>query len=257
MRLCLVPILFRFYLFASTDGNVEKNFINYSWPGSPKNNERTRAAYGNREWRWWGKCSILCIISALLISFAFVYKYGFAAVCVYYYFPVIMYDTVFVLVTFGQHDSEQTFWMNKDSWTHLLGQLSSADRTYGALFDNLFRYSNLHVVHHFIPEVPTYKLPKMTEIFKAKYPHLYIWVPENGWWSIAKNYPAFALRGFVDKVKPRYWSTHVEEQGIDSLLDLDKKGARSPEWKKRHRRAGKGGKMEKARKQLKIYDKSK
>lgn len=207
-RCILAPIFFRFYLFNGYDGG-DSAFVHYSWPGMKRNNATTEAAYATKDWAFWGKVSILsCVAVFFGILYAFA-TFGFYPVFIYAILPIIGQDTMFIILSFNHHTHEETVWMNDETWTFLTGVLSSVDRDYGWIVNNLVTHINLHVVHHLCMDVPHYHTPKMTEIFREHFGDLYVQDKENGFVSFAKNWFGFACNGYLESgatEQPQYWS---------------------------------------------------
>ena len=65
-----------------------------------------------------------------------------------------------------------TPWYGESEWTYVKGNLSSVDRSYGVLIDNLSHNIGTHQIHHLFPIIPHYKLNEATAYFRCAFPHL-------------------------------------------------------------------------------------
>lgn len=83
---------------------------------------------------------------------------GWAAVAVYYGAPLLVFGTFLVVTTFLHHNDEDTPWYADSAWTYVKGSLSSVDRDYGALVNNVSHNIHLHQIHHLFPKIPHYRL---------------------------------------------------------------------------------------------------
>jgi hypothetical protein len=61
-------------------------------------------------------------------------------------FPVLVFGSWLVVVTFLHHNDEDTPWYTESAWTFVKGNLSSIDRDYGALVNNISHNIHLHQV---------------------------------------------------------------------------------------------------------------
>ncbi|RLN10484.1 hypothetical protein BBO99_00003681 [Phytophthora kernoviae] len=66
----------------------------------------------------------------------------------------------------------ETPWYGDSEWTYVKGNLSSVDRSYGALINNLSHNIGTHQIHHLFPIIPHYKLVRATEAFHQAFPEL-------------------------------------------------------------------------------------
>lgn len=73
----------------------------------------------------------------------------------------------------GQHhNDEETPWYADSEWTYVKGNLSSVDRSYGALIDNISHNIGTHQIHHLFPIIPHYKLKTASAAFAQAFPEL-------------------------------------------------------------------------------------
>ena len=136
---------------------------------------------------------------------------------IYYLLPLANHDLFFVILTFNHHTDEETLWMDDSTWSFLIGVLTSVDRDYGSIINNLFHHINLHVVHHLCQEIPHYKTYEVTQAFKARWPDMYIKADhENGFLSFFRMWRIFAWAGYQEQVSP-YWGFKCG--GMDRLDD--------------------------------------
>ena|SRR3990167_3936938 len=75
------------------------------------------------------------------------------------------------------------------------GNLSSIDRSYGFIVDNLIHDIGTHQIHHLFPKIPHYKLKTATVAFRKQYPHLVRQSDENIVLSFAKNWLNYTKYG--------------------------------------------------------------
>lgn len=98
-------------------------------------------------------------------------QFGFKTMAIYYYGPVFVFGSMLVITTFLHHNDEETL-VRRLGWTYVKGNLSSVDRSYGALIDNLSHNIGTHQIHHLFPIIPHYKLKRATEAFHQAFPEL-------------------------------------------------------------------------------------
>lgn len=116
--------------------------------------------------------SLACWTAMVCLLAVGVFKFGFAAVGVYYLLPLFGFATWLVVVTFLHHNDENAPWYGDDTWDYVKGNLSSVDRSYGKVVDNLIHDIGTHQVHHLFPIIPHYKLVQAATAFKKAWPHL-------------------------------------------------------------------------------------
>ncbi|GAB9466054.1 hypothetical protein Gpo141_00003439 [Globisporangium polare] len=112
-----------------------------------------------------------------LFAFAGLYAYltftlGLKTMALYYFGPLFVFATMLVVTTFLHHNDEETPWYADSEWTYVKGNLSSVDRSYGALIDNLSHNIGTHQIHHLFPIIPHYKLNEATAAFAQAFPEL-------------------------------------------------------------------------------------
>jgi omega-3 fatty acid desaturase (delta-15 desaturase) len=99
-------------------------------------------------------------------------RLGLATMGLYYWAPLFVFGSLLVITTFLHHNDDETPWYPDAEWTYVKGNLSSVDRSYGPLVDNLSHHIGTHQVHHLFPIIPHYKLEEATAAFRAAFPHL-------------------------------------------------------------------------------------
>ncbi|ETW02227.1 hypothetical protein H310_05787 [Aphanomyces invadans] len=97
---------------------------------------------------------------------------GIKTMALYYFAPLFVFASFLVVTTFLHHNDENTPWYGDSSWTYVKGNLSSVDRSYGWLVDELSHNIGTHQVHHLFPIIPHYKLNDATSHFRKAFPHL-------------------------------------------------------------------------------------
>ena len=75
-----------------------------------------------------------------------------------------------VVTTFLHHQDIDAPWYGDAAWTYVKGNLSSIDRSYGPVINNLIHNIGTHQVHHLFPIIPHYKLVESTKYFRSRYP---------------------------------------------------------------------------------------
>ncbi|CAI5745774.1 unnamed protein product [Peronospora destructor] len=118
---------------------------------------------------------IISIGTQLVVAVFSIYlsfQLGFKTMALYYYAPIFVFSTMLVITTFLHHNDEETPWYGDSDWTYVKGNLSSVDRSYGALIDNLSHNIGTHQIHHLFPIIPHYKLNRATKAFHQAFPEL-------------------------------------------------------------------------------------
>jgi len=96
--------------------------------------------------------------------------FGVMNVTLYYFAPLLVFMAWLVLTTFLHHQDIDAPWYGNTEWTYVKGNLSSIDRSYGFIIDNLIHNIGTHQIHHLFPKIPHYKLLEATEAFRKAYP---------------------------------------------------------------------------------------
>lgn len=116
--------------------------------------------------------SLVCwSIAAALVVLAG-QEFGWTAVGLYYLAPLLVFMSWLVLTTFLHHQDPDAPWFAYSNWTYVKGNLSSIDRSYGPVVDNLIHNIGTHQIHHLFPKIPHYKLLEATAHFRPAYPQL-------------------------------------------------------------------------------------
>ncbi len=93
--------------------------------------------------------------------------WGAQAVAAYYFVPYLVVNLYLVLITFLQHTDEKIAHYRGAEFTWLRGALSTVDRSYGWLIDEVIHHiADTHVVHHLFHEVPFYNAVEATCIVR-------------------------------------------------------------------------------------------
>lgn len=116
--------------------------------------------------------SLLAHFFVLGLSIYLSCQLGFKTMALYYYAPLMVFGSMLVIVTFLHHNDEETPWYADSEWTYVKGNLSSVDRSYGAIIDNLSHNIGTHQIHHLFPIIPHYKLKQATRAFQQAFPEL-------------------------------------------------------------------------------------
>jgi len=139
---------------------------------------------------WWA--------TMVLIVANWVYRFGWEAVTYYYFIPLFIFMSWLVITTFLHHQDLDAPWYGNQEWTYVKGNLSSIDRSYGYIIDNLIHNIGTHQIHHLFPKIPHYKLNKATEAFKKEYPHLFRESKESILPAFVRNYLVYLKYATVD-----------------------------------------------------------
>jgi len=125
-------------------------------------------------------CWLFAVASVVYACISF----GFTPVAYYYFAPLLVFMGWLVLTTFLHHQDIDAPWYGNAEWTYVKGNLSSIDRSYGFLIDNLIHDIGTHQIHHLFPKIPHYKLREATVAFRKEYPQFVRKTSES-------NIPAF------------------------------------------------------------------
>ncbi len=113
------------------------------------------------------------VAAVLAVARFFAHQHGYLIVWQMYGFPLLVFASWLVVVTFLHHNDETVPWFAADKWTFVSGNLSSVDRSYGDLVNNVSHSIHLHQIHHLFPSsVPHYHLKEATDAFRKAYPNL-------------------------------------------------------------------------------------
>ena len=124
-------------------------------------------------------------------------RFGASVVLLYYGAPLFVFASFLVLVTFLHHNDEKTPWYGDSEWTYVKGNLSSVDRSYGWLINNLSHNIGTHQIHHLFPIIPHYKLVRASDAFRTAFPHLVRESKERILTSFVKTACLYAEHGTV------------------------------------------------------------
>ncbi|KAG7398422.1 linoleoyl-CoA desaturase [Phytophthora boehmeriae] len=116
--------------------------------------------------------SLIVMLAVAALSIYLSYELGLKTMVLYYYAPVFVFGSMLVITTFLHHNDEDTPWYGDSEWTYVKGNLSSVDRSYGWLINNLSHNIGTHQIHHLFPIIPHYKLVRATEAFHKAFPEL-------------------------------------------------------------------------------------
>lgn len=116
--------------------------------------------------------SLVSLASCAAVVASLTLRLGVPTMFLYYFAPLLVFGSLLVVTTFLHHNDDETPWYPDAEWTYVKGNLSSVDRSYGALVDNLSHHIGTHQIHHLFPIIPHYKLDEATAAFRAAFPHL-------------------------------------------------------------------------------------
>ena len=108
-----------------------------------------------------------------LLSFLMV-RHGVISVLLHYVGPYLVVNGWLVLYTWLHHTSVQIPHYGDEEWTWLKGALSTVDRPYPWIIDELHHHiGSTHVCHHIFHELPHYHAQEATRALKTKLGELY------------------------------------------------------------------------------------
>jgi len=201
VRTSFLLLMYRFYLVFGFSGT--RAFQHYHWPS--RANKYTQQAYTNSYWISLGKISLVLLLPTILLIINSILKFGFYTIFLYYLFPLLIHDLWLIMVTFNHHQGSNVIWINNKKWTPLVGALSSVDRNYFPLVNNLSHHINLHQVHHVWPTVPHYKLIELTKTFRKLFPKLVIRDNSNPYLFFMKEIWHYLVNDFIYQDETNYW----------------------------------------------------
>lgn len=204
VRLTGLPFLYRIYLLFGYSAGRE--FQHFHWPSLA--NAYTQQAYENKYWVKLGQISLLASIPTIFLCYVCTMKFGLLAVCLYYLIPLMMHDWWLIMTTYLHHQGEETLWVTEKLWNSTIGGLSCIDRDYFSIFNNINHHINLHQIHHCWPEVPHYKLQKMTRVFRNAFPELVIQDGSNPYVQFFGSLIKFIITSFIFE-DTNYWQLHA------------------------------------------------
>ena len=98
---------------------------------------------------------------------------GVVSVFFLYFVPLVIFSLWLVVTTFLHHnEAGQVKWFSAERWNYVKGNLSSIDRSFGTILDNLTHHIGTHQIHHLFPIIPHYHLEEATAAFRKAFPHL-------------------------------------------------------------------------------------
>jgi acyl-lipid omega-3 desaturase len=141
--------------------------------------------------------SIGCWIAAFSTFVYSCFLFGAANVFFYYFAPLMVFMGWLVLTTFLHHQDIDAPWYAGSEWTYVKGNLSSIDRSYGLLFDNLVHSIGTHQIHHLFPKIPHYKLDRATAAFREAFPEFVRTSNESNVPAFFRNWMTFCQYSFA------------------------------------------------------------
>lgn len=158
-RTVMAPFLWFYYLMF---GYSPKYYVFYHfWPFYGKFREHYKQVLLSHV--GWGSAAYL------------LYKWsqydGFYNLVFFYFVPLVIFGAWLVVTTFLHHNEPGTMrWYAGEKWNYVKGNLSSVDRIYGPILDNITHHIGTHQVHHLFPIVPHYHLVEATVAFRKEFP---------------------------------------------------------------------------------------
>lgn len=136
-------VLFPFYIFMENEFASGNHFN--PWSRLFNDDERVGAGIST--------ISMVCWLTYLF------YSYPVALLIDAYFVPWVIFLVWLDMVTYLHHTSPLNEYYRSSAWTFLRGGLSTVDRSYGSLVDQLHHNIGTHVVHHlFFTKIPHYHL---------------------------------------------------------------------------------------------------
>ena len=112
------------------------------------------------------KLDLVAVLSFFMASLIFCKIYGFDAVFIHYYGPILVMQFHLVAFTKMQHHDHSSTWLTVEEWTPEHGIKNTFDREFGP-FNMLNRLTHhimdSHVVHHIASSIPHYNAVKLTK----------------------------------------------------------------------------------------------
>mmetsp|Transcript_4043 Transcript_4043/g.6061 ORF Transcript_4043/g.6061 Transcript_4043/m.6061 type:complete len:396 (+) Transcript_4043:48-1235(+) len=100
-----------------------------------------------------------------------VLNFGWLALSLYYFLPLLVFASWLVITTFLHHNEPDAPWYGDQEWSWVRGNLSSIDRDYFP-FNSIINNIGTHQIHHLFPSIPHYNLVRATKAFRKAFPHL-------------------------------------------------------------------------------------
>ena len=95
------------------------------------------------------------------------HQYGFGTSFTWYWCPYFIVNAWLVLYTILQHTDKDIPHYGPDDFTWLKGALSTVDRNYPFIIDDMHHYiGSTHVLHHLNAKIPFYYAKQATEELK-------------------------------------------------------------------------------------------
>lgn len=90
-----------------------------------------------------------------------------------YFLPLYIFAFFLVVITFSHHNAKESVtWYDDTEWSFVKGALSTVDRSYGRVLDEVFHDIGTHQVHHLFKSIPHYHLCEATSHFRTAFPTL-------------------------------------------------------------------------------------
>eukprot|EP01108_Squamamoeba_japonica_P009524 TRINITY_DN8972_c0_g1_i1.p1 TRINITY_DN8972_c0_g1~~TRINITY_DN8972_c0_g1_i1.p1 ORF type:complete len:433 (-),score=213.24 TRINITY_DN8972_c0_g1_i1:143-1276(-) len=113
---------------------------------------------------------------AVLAGLAYwAYTTSLATVACYYFLPYMVVNFYLVTITLLQHSHLDVPHYRGDQWTFIRGALSTVDRSYGSLINNIqHNIQDSHVAHHLFSTMPHYHAIEATPHLQRKLGKYYL-----------------------------------------------------------------------------------
>lgn len=218
-----VSIGWPLYICANLEGHRYPNFQNHFNPNAPMFEKRDRMDVIMSDI---GVVAMLCVLAS------FANAYGFWNVFMWYGLPWIGTHSWLVLVTFLQHsDARVPHYEDDGSFTFLKGAISTVDRDYGAILNNMMHHiTDKHMAHHVFSRIPFYQADKATPYIAKVIGKHYITDNRNILVQLWDSWFAHQSSFFHSKS----WAAANPGKTIHNWPTLKKNSAASRKSKKQH-----------------------
>ena len=135
-----------------------------------------------------GTAGVLFVISVLIYRSL---VYGFTNVLRLYIGPYLVVNAWLVMYTWLHHTSTAVPHYGEDEWTWMKGALTTVDRPYPWIIDELHHHiGSTHVCHHLFHELPHYNAVRATELIKEVLEDKYVYDPtpvHKALWEVSRD----------------------------------------------------------------------
>jgi omega-6 fatty acid desaturase (delta-12 desaturase) len=157
-----------YLLFNSTGGRVDANNIKIEKNSLELSHFNPNSSIFPSKLYFFVVISDIFIIMQLFAVFSMDYVYGFGTNIVWYWCPLLVTNGWLVVYTILQHTDKNIPHYGSDTFTWLNGALSTIDRKYPYIIDEMHHHiGTTHVLHHLCYSIPHYYAKQATEELKS------------------------------------------------------------------------------------------